>query len=335
MKSVRHPAFTTVFTLLAATSFSLAAAADKADPKATRPQIEPAEPRVPENVGTLLEDRKYAEAATAIDKAADEKDADHQWLAYLKARTLYLAGSYDESLAAYKAAEQKFPDSRWQRRYRFGRALALARKGDFQAAEQIYRAEAEHLLSSDRKQELADIYLEFADNYFKPADEQQHPDYAKALEFYNKALEVGAKPEKRDEIELRVARCYQELGNLQEAAQRYAQFTKNHPDSSLDLEARYRLGEVQLAMGQREEARRTWQDLLATYADNKSPRIAEAMFGLSQTYGLPASSSTEDLDLGVASLETFLKKFPEHKLAGQGYLRIANAYIHCGRYDDA
>ncbi|HQU41753.1 MAG TPA: tetratricopeptide repeat protein, partial [Pirellulales bacterium] len=259
----------------------------------------------------------------------------HEWLAYLKARALYLAGSYDDSLAAYKAAEQKFPDSRWQRRYRFGRALALARKGDFQAAEQIYRAEAEHLLSADRKQELAAIYLEFADNYFEPADEQQPPDYAKALEFYNKALEVGPQPEKREEIELRVARCYQQLGNHQEAANRYTQFTKDHPASPLDIEARYRLGEAHLAMGQREEARRTWQDLLATYADNKSERTAEATFKLSETYGLPAPSSTEDLELGVASLETFLKKFPEHKLAGQAFLRIANAYVHCGRYEDA
>jgi tetratricopeptide (TPR) repeat protein len=310
--------------------------ADKPEKKpAERPQIEPAEPRVPETIRALLEDRKYAEAAAAIDKAAGEKDADQEWLAYLKARALYLAGSYEDSVSSFKTAEQKFPDSRWQRRYRFGRALALARKGDFQAAEQIYRPEAEHLLSADRKQELAGIYLEFADNYFKPADEQKQPDYNKALEFYNKALEIGPKPEKRDEIELRVARCYQELGNPQEASQRYAQFTKNHPASPLDLEARYRLGEVQLAMGQREEARRTWQDLLATYADSQSPRIAEAMFGLSQTYGLPAPSSTEDLDLGVASLETFLKKFPEHKLAGQAYLRIANAYVHCGRYDDA
>ena len=311
-------------------------AADKPDAKpAERPRIEPAEPKVPESIRALLEDRKYAQAAAAIDKAAGEKDADHHWLAYLKARALYLAGSYDDAVAAYKAAEQKYPDSRWQRRYRFGRALALARKGDFQAAEQIYRVEAEHLLSADRKQELADIYLEFADNYFKPADEQQKPDYTKALEFYSKALEVGPKPEKREEVELRVARCYQELGNHAEAANRYTKFTKGHPASPLDLEARYRLGEVQLAMGQREEARRTWQNLLAAYADNKSQRVAEATFKLSETYGLPAPSSNEDLELGVAFLETFIKKFPEHKLAAEAYLRIANAYVHSGRYEDA
>ncbi|HEX7375938.1 MAG TPA: tetratricopeptide repeat protein, partial [Pirellulales bacterium] len=102
-----------------------------------------------------------------------------------------------------------------------------------------------------------------------------------------------------------------------------------------DLEARYRWGGVQLALGQKEQARRTWQDLLAAYSDNKSRRIAEAAFKLSETYSLPEPSSDEELDLGVASLEAFLKKFPEHKLAGQAHLRIARSYAQRGRYEDA
>src|SRR4029077_19662828 len=102
--------------------------------------------------------------------------------------------------------------------------------------------------------------------------------------FYNKALEVGPQPEKRAEVELLAARCYQSLGNLQEAANRFAQFSKDHATHALDVEARYLLGECQLGLGQREEARRTWQDLLAAYSDDKSPRIAVATFNLSQTY---------------------------------------------------
>ncbi|HEV3003964.1 MAG TPA: tetratricopeptide repeat protein [Pirellulales bacterium] len=215
----------------------------------------PAEPSVPANVKTLMQDRKYAEAAKAIDQAAKEKDAARDWLAYLKGRALHLAGQYDDAVAAYEALEKEFPKSPWLRRARFGRAVSLARKGDFEAAEQIYRREAASLLSLDRKQEIADIYLEFAEAYFKPADERQNPDFAKALEFYNKALEVGPKPERRAEVELLVARCYQSLGNLQEATNRFAQFSKDHAAHALDVEARYLLGECYLGMGRREDAR--------------------------------------------------------------------------------
>ncbi|HEX7449417.1 MAG TPA: tetratricopeptide repeat protein [Pirellulales bacterium] len=306
----------------------------KKQPAAEASSFEPVEPATPEGIRRLLEDRNYAEAAKAIERAADEKDADRAWLAYLKARALYLAGQYDDAIAAYEHAEKDFGDSRWLRRYQFGRALALARKGDFQAAEEIYRQQATDLLSIDRKQEIADIYLQFADAYFKPADEHQPPDYAKALEFYNQALEVGPKPQRRIEVELRVARCYQALKNLPEAAKRFAQFSKDHPDSPLDIEARYRLGEVQLAQNQREEARRTWQDLLAAYENDRSPRVAEAMFNLSQTYGLPGPETDEALDRGVTSLEAFIKRFADHKLTGQAFLRIAQSYLHRGRYED-
>ncbi|HEX7376956.1 MAG TPA: tetratricopeptide repeat protein, partial [Pirellulales bacterium] len=325
MKSVLNRTLPIALAWLFSWAGSAAFAADQAENKpAEPPLVEPAEPAVPERVRALLAAGKYAEAAQAVDQAADEKDANHQWLAYLKGRALYLAAKYDDAVAAYQQAEEKFPESRWRRRYRFGRALALARKGDFQAAEQIYRAEAEYLLSADRKREIAEVYLEFAERYFKPADERESPDYQKALEFYGKALEslgaeapgqVGAKrgkegrfaikeegrsatgesgdesPHSKEEIELRVARCFQELGNLQEAANRYAQFTKDHPASKLDLEARYRWGGVQLALDQKEPARRTWQDLLAAYGDNKNRRVAEAAFKLSETYSLPQPSS--------------------------------------------
>ncbi|HUY34628.1 MAG TPA: tetratricopeptide repeat protein [Pirellulales bacterium] len=302
----------------------------------THAQDKPAEPNVPPEVKKLMQGRKYAEAAKAIDKVAQRKEVPLDGLAYLKGRALHLAGQYDDAIAAYEALENEFPKSAWLRRARFGRAVSLARKGDFEAAERIYRQEAAALLSLDRKQEIADIYLEFADAYFKPADERQPPDFAKALEFYTKALAVGPRPEKRAEIELLVARCYQSQGNLQEAANRFAQFLSvGWAPPANDVEARYLLGECQLGLGQHEQARRTWQDLLAAYPNDKSPRIAEAAFNLSRTYNLPAPQTDDELGLGVASLEAFVKRFPEHKLAGQAHLRIAASDVFRGRFDNA
>ena len=52
----------------------------------------------------------------------------------------------------------------------------------------------------ERKDEIADIYIEFADSYFKPTEDQKKPDYAKALEFYQKALEIWEALEDRDSI---------------------------------------------------------------------------------------------------------------------------------------
>jgi uncharacterized protein YfaS (alpha-2-macroglobulin family)/tetratricopeptide (TPR) repeat protein len=292
-------------------------------------------PLVDEKIRELMQDRDYPGAIKAVEQAVGVEGAPQDYLTYLKGRALFLQKQYDQAVATFEELEKQFPDSPWLRRARFGKAVALARKGDFRSAELIYRAEAEHLLSPDRKQEIADIYLEFADAYFKPPKEEQKPDYQKALDFYTKALAVGPKPEKAAECELLVAQCQQQLGKLDEAAKLYQKFTEDHPDNALDVEARFRLAECQLAKGQLKEARRTWQDLLAKHTDSQSERIAEAAFRLSRTWRVPEPQDDQELSLGVAALESFLKRFPAHKLASQAHLDMARSYMHRGRHEDA
>jgi TolA-binding protein len=267
MSRYGRPVAAAILTFLLALSIRPAISAEP--PAAAKPQSADV-PLVGEKVRGLMQDRNYAEALEAIEAASKAADAPKDYLAYLKGRALSLQGQYDPAVETFTALEKQFPKSPWARRARFAQAVALARKGDFRSAELIYRNEAEYLLSADRKQEIADIYLEFADTYFKPPKEDQKPDYQKALEFYQKALEVGPKPEKRVEVELLVAQCHQHLGKHAEAASLYEKFIKAHPESPLDVEARFRLGQCRLAEGNAKEARRTWQDLLAKYPDSQS-----------------------------------------------------------------
>ncbi len=294
-------------------------------------------PTVPGAVRRAMQDRNYAEAVKAIDAAATAKDAPRDYLAYLKGRALALQGRYDEAAAAFDAMQKDFPKSQWLRRARFAKAVALARKGDFRAAEPIVRAEAEYLLSIDRKQQTAGIYIEFADALFKPAKEDEKPDYAKALEFYRKALEAGPKPEKRIEVEMRAAQCLQNMQKFGDAVPLYEKFLKDHPGGWLELEAMFRLGECHLAEGNGKLARRVWQDLLVKYVDGalRSERIAEAQFQLAHTWNIPNPENDEQLNLGVSAHRAFIERYPDHKLAAVAQLEIARAYMKCNRLEDA
>ena len=156
-----------------------------------------ATPIVSEQVLQLMQDRKYPEAVQAIESLAGDNKADQDYLAYLKGRALHFQKKYDEAVAAFDQLNKQSPNSPWARQARFAKGLALARKGDFRAAELVYRAEAQYLFSEDRKQEIANLYLEYADTYFKPPKEDQKPDYEKALDFYGRALSVGPKLESR------------------------------------------------------------------------------------------------------------------------------------------
>ena len=155
--------------------------------------------QAPAKIRQAMQDRDYDAAIKAIDLEAAAKDSvrPSDYLAYLKGRALHLAGRHKEAVTAFDAVIKIEPPSTWQRRARFGKALALAAAGDFRAAELIYRAEAKFLLSAERKQEVAGYYLEFADTYFKPPKEDQKPDYNKALQFFQKALELIREPARR------------------------------------------------------------------------------------------------------------------------------------------
>ena len=342
-----------VYTLLAA--FSLGTlTADAAESWAADA------PTVPGAVRRAMQDRNYAEAVKAIDAAATAKDAPRDYLAYLKGRALALQGRYDEAAAAFDAMQKDFPKSQWLRRARFAKAVALTRKGDFRAAEPIVRAEAEYLLSVDRKQQTAGIYIEFSDALFKPAKEDEKPDYAKALEFYRKALEAGPKPEKRVEVEFLAARCLQKMEKYAEAAEAYEKFLKDHPRKKdrvsrsgpspfpelgatyvlrdcppLTVEALFRLGECRLAEGNGKLARRAWQDLLSEYFDAPLPQIAEAQFQMAHTWNIPNPENDEQLNLGVSAHRAFIERYPDHKLAAVAQLEIARAYMKCNRLEDA
>jgi hypothetical protein len=320
----------------------LAVAAEPAnDHPATAPagektnELQPLAPPIDGSIRQLLQDRNYAEALRVIHEAMARDGAPLDYLTYLKGRALFFQGEYAKAAQVLSLLDTSFPDSPWRRRARFDAAQAYARQRDFQAAEAIYRTEAEDLFGPERKQQIADIYLQFAGAAFNPDNDQAKPDYRKALEFYLAALDVGPKPEKRPEIEMLIARCHQQLGDTGTAAEDYARFIKTCPDSDMVVDARFRLGECQLAENKPAEARRTWQDLLASDAGSESPRIAEAAFRLAETWGIPEPPNAVALDLGVASLRSFLERFPKHENAAKARLWMGESYLHQERFAEA
>ena len=224
-----------------------------------------APPPTMEQIRQSMQDRNYPEAIKAIDEAIRAKAGSPDYLAYLKGWALCLAKQFDPAIAAFEQVEKQHPKSPWLRRARFAKAVAMARKGDFRSAELVYRAEAGVLLSSERKQELAGIYLAFADGYFQPPKPDAKPDYQLAMEFYQKALEVGVQPEKRAAVELRVAEC---ALAKRPSDQRWSTVQQEVVNTE------YLMGLEKYQAKRYDEAIRLWSDFLARYPlDNRSAEI--------------------------------------------------------------
>ena len=123
-------------------------------------------------------------------------------------------------------------------------------------AQAIYESEAKYLLSDARRQQSAEIYLEFADSCYQPARAGQSPDYNAARQFYAAVLDAGLNGPRRAEADFRMAICLQELGQFADAAKGFEEFVAKHAGDPRQPEARYRLGECLLAAGQPAEGER-------------------------------------------------------------------------------
>ncbi len=308
-------------------------------------------PKLPPELHNALEGRDFAGSVKLIDALIAEKGAANvDYLLYLKGMAQINQEQLDAATDTFKKLEKDFPKSDWLARSRFGRGAVLSKQRNYMGAAAIYKAEAERLLSNGRKDELTGIYLEFADRFFEGEPEKgptarKQPDYNQALSFYQQALQLRPSRALRQKIELRIARCHQELNQLPQAIEAYRSFLASHANKkgkpadrapvALEVEAQFQLGKVQLAAGQPAEARKTWQDFLVSDAAKEAggPLVAEATYQIARTFGIPAPPTTGDLELGVAALEKFVKAFPKHELAPQAEFEIAQSYAHHGRFE--
>ncbi len=312
-------------------------------------------PPIPSAIHNAMQSRAFDEAIRAIDAALIEPAEDNKdYLLYLKGLALTDLGQLDDAIAVFEKVENDYPDSLWKSRAKFGRANVFVDRRQYIGAGEIYREEAERLLSRQRKDELAGIYLEFADRYYVgvPADDPskaKKPDYQQALSYYQEAVKLKPTAELLQRLQFRIARCFEETGSHAEAIAAYQAFLTDYgqqdPKSGssaaieIEAESRFRLGAVQLAAGQAMMARRTWQDFLSLskqFQGEQSPKtkefLAKAEYRLAHTYGLPQPGSVGDLELGVAAAERFLRDHPDHKLAPLAELEVAQGFIHHGRY---
>lgn len=315
-------------------------------------------PKIPAAVHEAMQSRDFDNAIESIDVAlADEDQQDKDYLQYIKGIAFTELKRLDDAMAALEQLEQDYPESQWNSRARFGRANVFVIRRQYIKAGEIYRREAERLLSRQRKDELADIYLEFADRYFEgvPAEDPskaKKPDYKQALTYYQEAVKLKPTKKLLQKLQFRIARCYEETNGNAEAIAGYQRFLSDYalrePKSGLsatlkmDAEVRFRLGAVQLKAGQAITARRTWQDFLTSASDIDVDQLAEladflaqAEYRLARTYGLPKPASIGDLELGVAAAERFLANYPDHELAPAAELEIAEGYTHHRRFQPA
>lgn len=287
------------------------------------------------------------------------------WM-YTRARVLAEDGQFAQAIETLEQVERDFPQGAWRFKARFLLADLMRETGRMAEAEAIYEEEAGRLLSSERQSELAEIYLRFARLLSTEPDPHApgntQPDYARARALYQKALELEIPAKQREECLWGVAHCGARSDDWNAARQAYRAYLAEFGEA-LDvagtrvLEARYRSAEAEQKLGETNQARYVFEDLIDLFNQAQSVEPAgfakelsaylraadtdrraaladlegRARFQIAQTY----SGGAQGLALSIAALERMIAAMPKHAWVGRARAGIAEAYRASNQLDKA
>jgi uncharacterized protein YfaS (alpha-2-macroglobulin family)/TolA-binding protein len=311
-------------------------------PKARR-VVEPVAPVLPAEVVAALQESRYAEADRLLERLAAANDtpaARRAYFALIRAVAQRLDTRTEAALATLKGALAADPQGPWAPKLRGELATVELAAGHPDQAEALARAAAEALLADGRKDRLAAIYHAFARQLLQPDNPLTPPDPEGAYALLVQARQLAKSESLRARLLFAMARASQATGNHGRTLQDFQTYLKDYPKGADRFEARYDLGEAQMAAGHGPQAARpTWSDLVRDLenVDTKEAQDlrARALLGIARTYGLPNPPNDTSLNLGVAALRRLLRDHPAHPEAVRAAYAIGISYLNRGKSQEA
>jgi len=337
-KAFRHPILVVVLTCLCSTT--LLAVGQKEKPDETQPngvtkESQEGKAGAQKGMAGSLELRDSIELKDAVLRAEDlmqrarfrEADAvlvrgpiprdKKMYAGWLRALALYQIPDYPQALKICLASMRE--PGPWQHKIRFLAAEIYLRQKQFREAEEIYEQESRRLLSKQRKEDVAGVYVRFAESLsYTPEPEEldlPEPDFDEAYSFYSKALDLEIGPELGAEIRFRMARMRELDEYYDDAAQEYRSYLRDfdpewrregyRPDGKSvsyrgghRAEARYRLAESLINSGDYRMARIELEDLLSLLEAADGSPAERSVSGESEISAnqVTAGSQTDDMD---------------------------------------
>jgi tetratricopeptide (TPR) repeat protein len=138
----------------------------------------------------------------------------------------------------------------------------------------------------------------------------------------------GADDVRRGALKLSGDLCALHLDKPRCAAQEYRQLVKRYPTAPESFEARERLGDLDLRLGDVRGALEAWRDQVAAAPDRPGADVAQLKIARAQT-------DRGDYQEARAASAELQKRWPESKLASAAALLSASTYHLSGRHADA
>ena len=165
---------------------------------------------------SLMQARKYAEAAAKLDDATMKSATDPAYARYLRALAKHRANQHESAITDCDAVPV---ESAWHWKAVFVKAQCLAELRRHQEAEAVYSAEAARLFATTRKEKLAAVLTSYAAELLKeplPGEAPSAQNRTRALELFRKALDIETGAATREELLYKQAVVLRDLGRVKE-----------------------------------------------------------------------------------------------------------------------
>ena len=339
----------------------------------TKTKSDDDQPTALSQLRAAMRGKAFAGALQLADQALQSDATSGDEVHYLSGLAAFELGEYERAIKSADALLADYPESKWQYKARSLKAQSFASLRNFEEAEAIFAVEAIRLLSADRKEELAQVFIDIADALSvepDPNDLAAMPaDHNKAYAFYTRALEFEVGRDMRGAVLYKQALAAQKADRHQEAVQHFRAYLRDFDPNWLGpvgsaerqrqvkrdnplqhgqhvFEARYRLGKSQLALNQFRVARQNFEDLLkllenkdetvvAAEQDDTAARIANVSWQVVRTFDMPRLGAGDSPEDATTASREFLDDYSGHLHAIEAAWLIPVTWHTHGRVDEA
>jgi len=276
------------------------------------------------------------------------------YVQYQLGLTLLKASKYDGAIIAFQNLKTKFPNSKLLDDATYALGLAYFQREDYLTSQEIFKQFQEEFKESNLRPQ--GMYLWATSLYNLGRFSEAIEVFKEIMRAYSQDTELMAK------VEYEIADCYYQLGNEQEALNRFKALRSKYPDSSLNAEVIWWLGQYYYRMRDLNLARRYFSSLIqdfpqsslvascyyaigSTYAEEEN--YPEAINNFQKVFSLGKSDIAAQAKISLAdiyakekNLDLALKFYKEVAqdyvhLVGLVYPKIAEIYQELNEYEEA
>lgn len=277
-----------------------------------------------------LIERRYVDAVRHLQQALTETQLqpERDRILLLLGRAQGLLGQHEAAIATYRRIEAEHGKSLLADKARFQIAETFAASRRMREAAEIYRERVTWLVGLERKEEIAATYLGLAEK----AVAKDPPDHARAVTFYDLALDLGLRADRTRTVRLLAAQSVLATGNHAEAIRRLQPLVDELTLATGRQRAMLALGRAKAKAGDRSGARAVFRD--AIVLAKETPEAGQAAWEIALTFGVPQPSAAA-LDRAVAALQQLASEHPTHPQAKIASYLIARCQQAVGRSEAA